>query len=409
LGSSALPELDSALPSSPLQSASAPDASAAPVGPADAEPKEPQVPAEASSPAAPPAPPDPVPNDKPPPAGPHTIAGKRSIEDLIRHVEGYEARLNALDSQLHTGAASPDTSLVQSCADSLRKANEEHLQTQSAVYQQFRQACEDRDGLRAVCDNVNAAVEAQKAEILLAAETIRGLQSAQQPAESCQQVVAQSARLLAAADRLRDRLHEALVEVVRSQPALPAGPERPPADSLTGILSRTGLEAELEALRQGDPQQARQVSLLMLDLDQFSLVNQRYGYEVGNRILRAVANVLAAEARTRCVAARFSGQRFAALVPDGDVRAATNLAERFRQTIEACRFQYQEFTIRVTVSCGAAGASPQDTSDALFARAANAVQEAKRYGRNRTFFQEGRYPSPVVPSSLTIQPRTIAL
>jgi len=421
LGSNVLPELDSAFAQAPVQSGPASDAPAAPVDPADVEPDEAPPPAEViqsaeipkeptdQGAAAPPTALDPAPTDKPPHAELRKSAGQGSIEDLIRHVEEYDARLNALDGQLHAGAASPDASVVQSCADSLRKANEEYLQTQSAAYQQFREACEDRNDLRAVCDNVDAAVEAQKAEILAAAETIRALQSGQQPAESCQQVVAQSARLLAAADRLRDRLQEALVEAVRGGQALTAGAERPPADTLTGILSRSGLEAELESLRQGDPQQVRQVSLVMLDLDQFGLINERYGYEVGNRILRAVATLLAAEGRTQCAAARFSGQRFAALVPDADVRTATSLVERFRQTIEACRFQYQEFTIPVTVSCGVAGARPQDPSDALFARAGNAVQEAKRYGRNRTFFHEGRYPSPVVPSSVTIEPRTIAL
>ncbi len=413
-----LAAMNAAFAQPPVQNGPGADATA---DPSDAEPDEAQSPADAPEsaeapkepvgPAAvdPSAAPASAPTDKPPPAEPRKSAGQCSIEDLIRLVEDYDARLNALDGQLHAGAPSPDSNVVQSCADSLCKANEEYLQTQSAAYHQFREAYENRDDLRAVCDNVDAAVEAQKAEILAAAENIRGLQSGQQPAESYQQVAAQSARLLAAADRLRDRLQEALVEEVRSGQALTADAERPPADALTGILSRSGLEAEVESVRQDDPQQVRQVSLVMLDLDQFGRINERYGYGVGNRILRAVATLLAAEGRTRCAAARFSGQRFAALVPDADVRAATSLVERIRQTIEACRFQYQEFTIPVTVSCGVAGARPHDTSEALFARAGNAVQEAKRYGRNRTFFHEGRYPSPVVPSSVTIEPRSIAL
>ena len=370
------------------------EASEEPVGPAAVEPS--------AEPASGPA-------EVPSPAEPGRTAGQRAIEDLIRHVEDYQARLTALDGQLRAGAASPDAAAVQSCADLLRQANDEYVESRSAAYEQFREACKDGDDLRAVCDNVDAAVEAQKAEILAAAETVRGLQSGQQPVGDGRQIVAQSARLLAAADRLRDRLQEALTKVVRSGPALAAHAERLPADGLTGILSCSGLEAELESLRHGDPELVRPVGLVMLDLDHFGQVNERCGYEAGNRILRAVATLLAAESRPRCAVARVSGQRFAALVPDADIQAATGLAERIRQTIEACRFEYQESAIPVTVSCGVAGARPHDTSEALFARAGNAVQEAKRYGRNRTFFHEGRYPSPVVPSNLTIQPRMIAL
>jgi diguanylate cyclase (GGDEF)-like protein len=99
------------------------------------------------------------------------------------------------------------------------------------------------------------------------------------------------------------------------------------------------------------------------------------------------------------MAARFSGQRFLLLLPDVSPRDAATLVEKLRQTIEKSRFRHRGQEIRVTVSCAVTEASSADSPEALFARTEATLYEAKRYGRNRTFLHEGKYPTPVIPPS----------
>lgn len=213
-----------------------------------------------------------------------------------------------------------------------------------------------------------------------------------------------------------------VLEPVAQRPAVlgtamrepPAAGSPPPSralseQQLSGIFKRFGLESEMARLRDRQTSPIRQLTVAMLDLDQFAEVNRRYGKEVGNRILRAVERLIAVEGRDQWGVGRLSGQRFVLLLPDVDIRYAASLLEHVRQTLEVCRFQYQEFEIRVTASCGVTAADSSDTPEGLFARLENTLLEAKRYGGNRTFLHEGRYPSPVVPPNFTLKERAVTL
>ena len=180
-------------------------------------------------------------------------------------------------------------------------------------------------------------------------------------------------------------------------------------DDLTGIANRLGLEAELSKWWEDDPQRELPLNAAMIDIDHFSQINEQHGHTTGNEILRAVAQLLNAEIGSRGTAGRFCGQQFLLLLPNADARGATNLTEKIRQTLEIAHFQRQDLDIQVTVSCGVSKSTPEDTSDTLFARAEATLQEAKRYGDNRTFLREGNYPTPVVPPSFALEEKTISL
>ncbi len=336
-------------------------------------------------------------------------ASEQSVEDLLRQVEDYENRLDSLDKQLRGGEPSADPEVLVSYAATLHEANREYLELQRPVLDQFQEVHKEQATLKAVRDGVRAAIESQTEHIRYAEEVLEALDTENHPEESYKQALVQATRLRGASDHLRDTLGEATVEVARAEQRLESPGKRPKEDPLTGILNRAGLEAELESFRYRDPHRARQLSVALVDLDQFARVNERYGRDVGNRILRGIARLVQAEARGEYRVARFTGQRFVILMPDAEIRLATAIAERVRQTVETGHFRHQEFDIRVTVSCGVTAAGPQDTSEGLFGRAEATLQEAKRYGRNRTFFHEGRYPNPVVPPNLTLQERVVTL
>src|SRR5579883_555593 len=150
-------------------------------------------------------------------------------------------------------------------------------------------------------------------------------------------------------------------------------------DPLTGLLNRRAfVEAAqrlLERAATGHP-----LSALICDLDKFKSINDTYGHEVGDLVLRKVS----AEARALGVpAGRLGGEEFAFLV-EAASDGAIELAERFRAAVAELAIPAAGGEIKVTISIGLAEWKPADTLDSLLRKADIALYEAKRSGRNRT-------------------------
>lgn len=128
------------------------------------------------------------------------------------------------------------------------------------------------------------------------------------------------------------------------------------------------------------------VGLLMVDLDHFKEVNDTYGHLFGDEVLRTVARVLAAEARSSDVAARYGGEEFVIVLPETGLQGSQILAERVREEIARLRFQAPDgTTFSMTASIGLACYPAQGINDvdSLLARADEALYRAKAAGRNR--------------------------
>jgi len=181
------------------------------------------------------------------------------------------------------------------------------------------------------------------------------------------------------------------------------------AEAEIPLGEQTGLTASLDKWRQEDPQGTRQLNAAMLDIDGFAKLNDRYGRDVCDRILQAITGLLEAESRSHTLEGRFSGQRFLLLFPDVDLQFTINVVERIRQTLEKARFNYQKEEIKVTASCAVGELMPEDTPETLHARVEETLYQAKRYKGNRTFVNEGKYPTPVVPPTLDLQEKSIPI
>ena len=96
------------------------------------------------------------------------------------------------------------------------------------------------------------------------------------------------------------------------------------------------------------------------------------------------------------------------LFPDMPAREATGVVG-IRQQVEATQFRRDASSISVTVSCEVAESASHDTQAVLFERVEATLQEAKGYGRNRTFLHDGKFPAPVVPPVLPVETRTLAV
>ena len=149
-------------------------------------------------------------------------------------------------------------------------------------------------------------------------------------------------------------------------------------DSLTGLLTRRAFVAAAERMVERAAA-GRHFSVLICDLDKFKAVNDTYGHETGDLVLRKVSEELRA---IDAPAGRLGGEEVA-LLTDGHLDDAVDLAERFRESVSNLAVRVGNRTIGVTCSIGAAEWEPGDTIDTLLRRADAALYEAKRTGRNR--------------------------
>ena len=161
--------------------------------------------------------------------------------------------------------------------------------------------------------------------------------------------------------------------------------EKAARDGLTGLLNRRELELRADsavalALRHG-----RSLACLMIDVDHFKQINDRYGHAAGDAVLREAARRLASVCRASDVVARYGGEEFVLLLPEADRYAAVAVAEKLRAALSDRPFDVGETTLTVTASIGvAAWDEPMMTRQALFEAADEALYLAKERGRNRT-------------------------
>jgi two-component system cell cycle response regulator len=156
-------------------------------------------------------------------------------------------------------------------------------------------------------------------------------------------------------------------------------------DPLTKLHNRRFLHSQLQSLLSDDTARGAAVSLLVLDLDHFKLINDQHGHDVGDEVLRECAERLRQAVRGIDIVARFGGEEFVVAMPDTEPFAAQRVAERIRHSIDTKPFFVANGSksLRVTASIGVATASPTLRSgDALFKIADKAMYEAKGAGRN---------------------------
>lgn len=167
-------------------------------------------------------------------------------------------------------------------------------------------------------------------------------------------------------------------------------------DELTGLFNHRRfqevMDAEIAAARRYD----RPLGLLMIDIDNFKRVNDTYGHQQGDLVLKAVAAVLQDSSREIDEPARYGGEEMAVALPQTDLDGAYTIAERVRASVEALRVPRLDGAgvLGVTVSCGVA-ASRTASKDQLVASADAALYRAKHSGKNRTVRGEEPAVAPV--------------
>ncbi|WP_152490198.1 GGDEF domain-containing response regulator [Alkalidesulfovibrio alkalitolerans] len=151
-------------------------------------------------------------------------------------------------------------------------------------------------------------------------------------------------------------------------------------DSLTGLGNRRRLMDELakEAVRAG--RYAKDLSIIILDIDDFKVLNDTHGHQVGDHVLCEIARIMEENVRQVDLLARHGGEEFCCLAPETGLEGAQEMAEKLRRRIALHDF---DVAGRVTASFGVALFDPSETPEQFMARADKALYQAKRQGKNQ--------------------------
>jgi diguanylate cyclase (GGDEF)-like protein len=160
-------------------------------------------------------------------------------------------------------------------------------------------------------------------------------------------------------------------------------------DHLTGIHNRRYLDERIDSEAIRAHKYDMPLSMMMIDIDHFKAVNDRYGHQIGDRVLKSLCEVLIKKGRITDVVARYGGEEIVILTIQTNISDTFNVAEKLRKTVETSimvpvdKSEDRE-DIRITVSIGVAGLDQQGfDSQAMIKKADMALYQAKSEGRNR--------------------------
>lgn len=174
-------------------------------------------------------------------------------------------------------------------------------------------------------------------------------------------------------------------------------------DALTGLKNRAyfveDLSNRVTALESNnDPNSPRALSVIMMDIDFFKKVNDVYGHQAGDYVIKTTAQLAQANFRKSDVLARYGGEEFLAILPDTDLDGAINAAEKLRLAVAAHRYEFEGKIIPLTISSGVAQIMiGREKGDQVIARADQALYFSKQNGRNRVSCHDGK--SALAPAS----------
>ncbi len=184
-------------------------------------------------------------------------------------------------------------------------------------------------------------------------------------------------------DAYRKQLDKANETIKEQQVQLDALSVDATIDFLTQVPNRRAfdkrLHEEIERYRRGGPC----FSLILVDIDHFKQVNDRYGHQTGDATLQRVAQILEGDRRNTDFVARFGGEEFAVILPCTDEYQAATLIDRVREQLESTTIDTGGMSLSVTISAGVAEMLPADKGTAtLLQRADERLYRAKHAGRN---------------------------
>jgi len=160
--------------------------------------------------------------------------------------------------------------------------------------------------------------------------------------------------------------------------------EKASTDQLTGLLNRRDMDKKLKAIIKDSMTKKESISLAMLDIDHFKNVNDNYGHQSGDMILKQISEIIKQSIRKSDYAFRYGGEELTIVMPGTPIDIASNVMENLREKIFKTKFQTtkEEITISVSIGISEKNWSVKLDSDALISHADKALYLSKKNGRN---------------------------
>lgn len=239
------------------------------------------------------------------------------------------------------------------------------------------------------------------------------------PCPRCAKARAMGLSLLAptSVDNMAPRIEPALAAApppplepatATSLPLEAADPASPPLDPTTGLMTREQAEKLLTELSAAEASPSPFTAALV-ELAPIDWTGGQPSDAVEKRMLCGVSNIARQSLAAEHTLARFSDQQFLILVPREDIKQVTHRAEELRQRVATTQFVADSHTYQMTVTCALAEVAGERVGPRLFEFLQEALDEAKRYGGNRTFVHDGKSPTPVVPAEINVAAQQLAI
>lgn len=239
-----------------------------------------------------------------------------------------------------------------------------------------------RGEMQAIDDSVSAATSVQSLQdqVRKRLELIGGHLRSYQDREAQRRTEYE-----ADASRMRARIEELEKGTRALKRSAEEGQQLALTDALTALPNRLAYEQRLQQLFavSGDHPQ---ITLVVWDIDHFKRINDTYGHQIGDKVLRIVAQLLTRQTRPNDFIARIGGEEFVMLLDGAGRDDALRRVDQLRRLVESVGFVARGARVSVTISCGLTALASEDTPETLFERADRALYEAKNKGRNRCEF-----------------------
>jgi len=228
------------------------------------------------------------------------------------------------------------------------------------------------------------------------AEHARRVEDAQRELNSAgdvpgEQPLSQAAEALRTAnEHLQAELRKAKRDLEKQAGELQSHRREARTDGLTQLLNRRAFDEEIDRLPQRIVTTGMDAALLLFDIDHFKQFNDTYGHQVGDRVIKHVADTVRQTLIGRnVVAARYGGEEFAVILASNTPVMAARVAEEVREAIEGSKLKHQGQNLAVTISIGLATTSTGLEAEHTVAEADTALYAAKRNGRNCGYLHDG--------------------
>ncbi|WP_299073582.1 GGDEF domain-containing protein [uncultured Paraglaciecola sp.] len=154
-------------------------------------------------------------------------------------------------------------------------------------------------------------------------------------------------------------------------------------DALSGLLNRRGIGEELQKEFERSQRYKNALTLMMCDIDYFKKVNDQYGHDMGDTVIKKVAEIFESVLRKQDSLARWGGEEYLFLLPETKGNQGMQLAEKLRSKIENTQFTYKDKSFSITISIGLHQLTSTDTINQAITLADSQLFKAKEQGRNR--------------------------